>query len=77
MKNEEEIYQFENKNVKDNIQILKALSLSFMLARNPKEQDGPNKLKEIFIKDQNLHKQVKEQIGFHFHNAMKNENEAH
>ena len=53
VKKEEEIYSFENPAiVKENIKILKALGLSFMLAKNPKETDNGTNLKEIFCKDE-------------------------
>ena len=78
VRKEEEIYSFENANlVKEHIPLLKALGLSFMLSRNPKETDSDSTLKEIFTKDQQLHEQIKDSTGFYFHNAMKSETEAH
>jgi hypothetical protein len=53
---EEEIYSFEKPNIiTDNLPLLKALGVSFMLAKNPKETEDNTKLKEVFIKDQYLH----------------------
>lgn len=52
VKNEEDVYSFENPlTYKENYNLLKALGLSMMLARNPKETDGEFQLKEIFTKD--------------------------
>ena len=56
VRREEEIYALENekdKLYKDNIPLLRALSLAFMCARNPKENDGESMIKEIFTKDAN------------------------
>ncbi|CDW88835.1 transmembrane protein [Stylonychia lemnae] len=78
VKNEEEIYQFENSNVlKENQNILKALGLSFMFARNPKESDTEKQLKEIFSKDPQMAKEINKEIGFYFHNALRAETESH
>jgi hypothetical protein len=52
VRKEEEIYSFENPSMfQENVPLLRALGLSFMLARNPKETDRDDKLKEIFTKE--------------------------
>ena len=77
VKKEEEIYAFENVNLyKENITLLRALGLALMCARNPKETDGEKQLREIFITDPALADSVKEDLGFHFHYALRQETEA-
>lgn len=80
VRTEEEIYALENEKdalYKENIPLLRALSLAFMCARNPKESDGEGVIREIFSKDSKISEQIKSEIGFHFHNALRSETEAH
>jgi hypothetical protein len=75
---EEEIYSFENINsFKENNNLLKALGLSLMSVKNPKETDNDTKLREVFSKDPQLSDQIKTDIGYYFHNALTAETEAH
>ena len=48
--NEDEIYTFENESLyKDNVYLLKALSLAFMCAKNPKVRDTYREMVEVFL----------------------------
>ncbi len=50
MNNEDETYTFENASIyKDNIYLLKALSLAFMCAKNPKARDTEREMVEVFL----------------------------
>lgn len=49
---EEEVYSFEQpSHYKENISLLKALGLGFMVARNPRITDGEDKVKEVFSRN--------------------------
>jgi len=48
--NEDETYTLENKNLyKENLNQLKALSLAFMCAKNPKVRDTYREMVEVFL----------------------------
>ena len=56
--NEDETYTFENANLyKDNIYLLKALSLAFMCAKNPKVRDTQKEMAEVFLTPPELPKE--------------------
>ena len=48
--NEDETYTFENESLyKEKVQLLKALSLAFMCAKNPKVRDTQREMVEVFL----------------------------
>lgn len=69
---EEDVYSFENKNkYKENIDLLKALGLAFMCAKNPKESDTSQEMIEVISNDGKINNiNINKDIGFHFHNAL-------
>ena len=48
-----------------------------MFARNPKERDTDKYLKEVFMKDPQISKDIRNEMGFYFHNALRAETESH
>ena len=71
---EGKLADFEEKKKK-----LRVLSLAIMLARNPRETDGPNRLHEVFMTSDHEDEatEINSNPGFHFHNSAWKENEYH
>jgi len=58
---------------------LRVLSLAMMLTRNPREDDGMDRLREVFMTAETEQEtaDVNMKPGFHFHNSAWSENEYH
>jgi len=57
---------------------LRVLSLAILLSRNPKEDDGPERMHQVFMADNEQELgDVNQKPGFHFHNSASFENEYH